>query len=156
VEALPPVVVVDGRQLTPGELAVLGRHLAEAIKAGYTVRGKPAPRDVLDLAVAVNRWAAGTGGTGRRNDSAGHGRGAEPRNTGGQADPGVSGQPARTLSVSEAARAAQVSESYVRRLVRDEVLEVRDGQGPGYAIFADSLAAWQERRRRKESDRKAA
>ena len=92
-EALPPVVVIDGRQLTPAELALLGRHLAEAIKAGYTVRGKPAPRDVLDLAVAVNRWAAGTGGTGRRNGSAGHGRGAEPRNTGDRANPEVSGEP---------------------------------------------------------------
>ena len=153
-EALPPVVVIDGRQLTPGELEVLGRHLAEAIRAGYTVRGKPAPCDLLDLAVAVNRWAAATRGTGRRDGTAGHGQGAEPRNTRGRPFSGASGQPA-TLSVKEAARATQVSESYMRRLVRDEVLEVRDGQGP-YAILADSLAAWRERRSRKEANPEAA
>lgn len=155
-EALPPVVVINGRQLPPAELVVFGRHLAEAIKAGYTVRGKPAPRDVLDVAVAINRWAAGISGTGRRDGSAGHGGGAEPRNTRARPDPGASGQPVKTLSVTEAARAAEVSESYLRRLVRDEVLEVRDGQGPGYAICADSLAAWQERRHRRETDAKAA
>lgn len=154
-DELPPVVVIDGRMLPPGELETLGRHLAEAIRAGYTVRGRPAPRDLLDFAVAVNRWAAGTRGTGARAACAGQGQAAEPRNTRSWPDSGASGQPA-TLSVNEAARATQVSKSYIRRLIRDEVLEVRDGQEP-YAIYADSLAAWQERRSRKEARfRKAA
>jgi hypothetical protein len=147
-------VVINGRQLGPAELEMFGRHLAEAIKAGYTVRGKPAPRDVLDVAVAINRWSAATRATGRRDGSTGHAGGVQPRNTRGKPDSGVSGQPA-TLSVKEAAQATQVSGSYLRRLIQDGILEVRDGQGP-YAILADSLAAWRERRRRRETDAKAA
>lgn len=145
-----PAVVISGP-----ELEVLGRQLAEAIRSGYTARGRAAPRVLLDFAIAVSKAAPGTGGTDRAARGAGHGPGAERRNTREAAGAGVSCQPARTLSVKEAARAAKVSESYLRRLVRDGILEVRDGLGP-YAIFADSLAAWQERRRRMEDDRKAA
>jgi hypothetical protein len=157
VEAPParPVVVIDGRQLTDAEMETLGRNLKEALRRGWGVRKTAPPRLLLDLAVAADRAFPGTCGTGRRSFSAGQGTGAEPRNSRARPEARASGQPARTLCVKEAAQAIQVSESYVRRLIRDEVLEVRDGQWP-YAIYADSLAAWQERRSRKEADRKAA
>jgi excisionase family DNA binding protein len=115
------------------------------------VRGKPAPRELLAFAISVDRLTAGTSGT---SIGAGHEGCAEPRNARGSPDAGVLTEPARTLSVKEAAQATKVSESYLRRLVREGALEVRDSQGPGYAIFADSLAVWQERRRRKVIDQR--
>lgn len=142
--------------ITGPELEVLGRQLGEAIRRGWGVRQAAPPHELLEFAIAVNKLAAGARRTGRSGSGAGQRGSAEPRNT--RIVPGaeVSGQPARTLSVQEAAQAAEVSESYVRRLVRERILEVRDSQGPRYAIYADSLAAWQERRRRKENDPKAA
>jgi excisionase family DNA binding protein len=140
-----PLAVLAG-----AELEALGRQAAMAVRRGWTVRGKPAPRELLAFAITVNRLTAGTCGT---STGAGHEVCAEPRNAQGAADAGVLTEPARTLSVKEAAKATEVSESYLRRLVREGALEVRDSQGPGYAIWADSLAAWQERRRRREGAR---
>lgn len=145
-----PMVVLGG-----AELEVLGRQVAGAIRSGYTVRGKPPPRELLDFAIAVNRLVSGTCGTGHGDIGAVQETATEPRNTRRAPDAGGSGQPARTLTVKEAAQATKVSESYVRRLVRRGALEVRDSHGP-IAIYADSLAAWQERRRRVVNDRKAA
>jgi excisionase family DNA binding protein len=141
-----PVVVLGG-----AELEALGRQAAMPVRRGWTVRGKPAPRELLAFAITVNRLSAGTCGT---STGAGHEPCAEPRNAQATADAGVLTEPARTLSVKEAAKATKVSESYLRRLVRIGALEVRDSQGPGYVIFADSLAAWQERRRRKVIDQR--
>lgn len=135
---------------------MLSRQLGEAIRSAYTVRGKAAPHVLLQFAIAVDRLAAGARGTARSGSGAGQDAGTEPRNTRGAPDAGASIQPARTLSVKEAAHTAEVSESYLRRLVREGTLEVRDSQRPGYAIYADSLAAWQERRRRRETDEEAA
>ena len=146
-----PAVVVTGP-----ELEALGRQLTEAIHRGWGIRHAAPPRVLLDFAIAVSKLTPGTPGTGRPGSAAGQGAAAEPRNTSRPPGAGMSGQPVKTLSVKEAAQAAEVSESYVRRLVRDGNLEVRDSQGPGYAIYADSLAAWQEHRRRKENNPKAA
>lgn len=144
------MVVISG-----AEVEVIGRQLREALRRGWGVRQAAPPRELLDLAIMLDRLAGGTRGTARPGPAAGQGATAEPRNSRRAPAAGVSGKPA-TLSVKEAARAAEVSESYLRRLVRERVLEARDGQGPQYAIFADSLAAWQERRRRRETDPKAA
>jgi hypothetical protein len=145
-----PAVVISG-----AEVEVIGRQLKEALRRGWGERRAAPPLALLELAIALERLARGIGGTSCHGSGAGQGTAAEPRNSRRPMSARASGQPA-TLSVKEAARATEVSESYLRRLVRDEILEVRDGQGPGYAIYADSLAAWQERRRRKETDPKAA
>jgi hypothetical protein len=142
-----PVVV-----LSVAELAVLGRKATRAIKFGWTVRGKPPPRELLDFAIALNRLTSGTCGTGHEDIGAGQETAMEPWNTRVAPGAGVLTEPA-TLTVKEAAQATEVSESYLRRLVRVGILEVQDSQGPGYAICADSLTVWwQERRHRIVND----
>lgn len=145
-----PALILAGPALT-----VFGRHLDEAIYRGWTVRNAAPPHDLLEVAVEVARLTAGTSGTTRRRISAGQVNGTEPRNSRRAQGAGTSGQPARTVSVKQAAAQLEVSESYVRRLVRHEVLEVQAGQRPT-RIYADSVASYQERRRRKETDPKAA
>ena len=153
----PAVVLCSGPDgttaLSGPEVEALGRQLDTAIKYAFTVRDWGTSRLLLDFAIAVNRAAVGSAGSVQVPCSAAS---AEPRNTGEAPDAGLSGQPAVTLSTQEAANALGVSDSYVRRLVRERTLEVRDSQGPGYEIYARSVAAWQERRRRKETDGKAA
>ena len=97
------------------------------------------PYEFLQLAIAVNQAVNGSA--------------TEPRNPPFTADEALSDQPA-TFTVKQAATRMEVSESYVRRLVRHEILEVRPSQGPT-RVYADSVAAHQERRRRKEGKRKA-
>lgn len=154
-----PVVTVsgpDGMTVISGpEAAALGRLVGAAIDALYTRRRRAAPHVMLEFAIKVHVAAGGSAGSGSALLSWSGAR-AVPRNTGDDPDAGVSGQPALTLSVKEAARAAEVSESYIRRLVRRGILEVRDQEASEYAVYADSLAAWQERRSRKETHPKAA
>jgi excisionase family DNA binding protein len=154
-----PVVTVSGpggvKVISGPEAAVLGRHVGAAIDALYTRRRRAAPHVMLEFAIAVHVAAGGSAGSGSALLSR-SGTRAVPRNTGDDAGAGVSGQPAETLSTQEAAEALEISESYVRRLVRRGILEVRDSQGPGYEILADSVAAWQERRSRKETRPEAA
>jgi excisionase family DNA binding protein len=145
-----PAVVVSGP-----ELQMLARQLPETIRLAYLVRGKYPPRALLDFSVAVNQAVAGTCGTHSAAFGAGQACPAEPRNS--RLVPGArtSGKPV-TLSVKEAAEATKVSESYLRRLVRIGVLE-RAGRPEGeMRVFADSLAAWHERRHRRETSAEAA
>lgn len=141
--------------LTGAALGVFGRHLNEAIYRGWTVRNAAPPHDLLEAAIEIERLFPGTSGTTRARISAGQANGAEPRNSRRPSGAGMSGQPARTVSVKQAAAHLEVSESYVRRLVRHEVLEVQASERPT-RIYADSVAAYREQRRRKETDPKAA
>jgi hypothetical protein len=142
--------------LTGAALGVFGRHLSEAIYRGWTVRDAAAPHDLLEVAMEIDKLTGGTSGTTRSRVRAGQVNGAEPRNSRRSQGAGRSGQPARTVSVKQAAAHLEVSESYVRRLVRHEVLEVQAGQRPTQ-IFADSVAAYREQRSRKgDNDSKAA
>jgi hypothetical protein len=124
--------------LTGAELGPLDRQLRQAVVMFR--RNRPdglAPYEFLQLAIAVNRAVNGSA--------------AEPRNPPETASLPASDQPAETLTVKQAAARMEVSESYVRRLVRHEVLEVRASKGP-MQIYADSVAAHQERRSRKEDE----
>ncbi len=134
--------------ITGADVGVAARQLEEAIRYGWLARRQPPPGFLLNLAIRAQRLAQGSAGSGLSGRSAAS---AEPQNSLRTPDGALSGQPVRTLSVKEAAQAAACSESYVRRLVRDGVLEVRDSRRPPYEIYADSLAAWQERRRRNDS-----
>lgn len=142
-----PVVVLSGP-----ELGELGRQLSEAIRRGWGARQAPPPRALLDLAITVNKLAGSAGsGSGRRSGMA-----AEPERfrDGGLA--GAWSQPA-IVSIAEAARAAEVSEGYVRRLVRRRDIEAsQDRPGGAYRVQTDSLAAWMDRRRKEASEPEAA
>jgi hypothetical protein len=131
-----PVVVLSGAELGP-----LDRQLRAAV--GMFRRSRPdglAPFELVQLAIAVN---------GAVNGSA-----AEPWNPPDAADVSLSDQPA-TFLVKEAAERMGVSGSWVRRLVRHRILETCPGRGPT-RIYADSVAAHLERRRRKQDEQKAA
>jgi len=141
--------------LTGAALGVFGRHLNEAIYRGWTVRNAAPPHDLLEVAIEIDKLTGGTSGTTRSRIRAGQVNGAEPRNPRRLQGAGMSGQPARTVSVKQAAAQLRSSESYVRRLVRHEVLEVQSSERP-MKIYADSVASYLERRRRKETDPKAA
>lgn len=134
-----PSVTLSGAELGP-----LDRQLRQAVAMFRRSRGDGlVPYEFLQLAIAVNRAANGSA--------------AEPRNPPPAPDAPESEQPAGAfLSVKQAAARMKVSESYIRRLVRHEVLEVRASKGP-MQVYADSVAAHEERRRRKEDEhRKAA
>lgn len=126
--------------ITGADVSMAARQLEEAIRYGWLARRQPPPRFLLNLAIRAQRLAQGSAGSGLSGWSEAS---AEPRNSQRTPDGALSGQPVKTLSVKEAARAAEVSESYVRRLVRDRILEVRDSRRPPYEIYADSFAAWQ-------------
>jgi len=139
------------------ELEALGRNLKEALQRGWGVRHAAPPAALLELAITIDRLFPATGATSRHGPAAGQEAAAQPRNSLDVAALRASDQPAATLSVRQAAQASNVSEQYIRRLIQAGTLEVAGSQGPGYQVFADSLAAWQERRSRKEaSTRKAA
>jgi len=140
--------------ITGADVGVAARQLEEAIYRGWLQRRQPPPDFLLNLAIRAHQRARGSASSGPSSRPAAS---AEPRNSRRKPDGALSGQPVKTLSVKEAAQAAACSESYVRRLVRDKILEVRDSRRPPYEIYADSFAAWQERRRRDDSsDPKAA
>jgi hypothetical protein len=142
-----PSITISG-----AELAELGRQVRTAIALAYTTRRKPAPRLLLDFGVEAYRL---TGGNEGNSDSAGQRVRAETRKTGSAPDAGLSGQPAPTLSVAEAAQALGVGERRVRQLAQHGFIEVRAGARP-MRVYAGSVAAWQEQReRREEDDRKA-
>ena len=150
-EVLPgPVVVLGG-----AELMLLGRQAARAIRAGWTVRGKPPPRELLDFAIAVNRLTAGTSGTGHGTS----GQVRRPlRNRGTRGERRTREHQGSRHERSRSKRQRRQRRSatrMLRRLVRKGALEVQDSQWP-IAIYADSLAAWQERRRRMVNDRRVA
>ncbi len=142
-----PVVVLDG-----ADCAVLGRQLVEALRLGYVARGAAPPRALLDFADQVNRadrssasgsaWACRSGPV------------AEPRNPPAAGGPPSSGQP--VLTATEAARAAEVSAGYLRRVLRRGDVEAsRGGPRGSWLVHTDSLAAWIGQRR-EETKRKAA
>jgi excisionase family DNA binding protein len=142
-----PAIVVSGP-----ELQVLDRQLRGALRRAYGRPGQVVPRWLLDFAIAVNKLA-GSAGTGSGCRS---GAGAEPAwfRDGGPA--GAWPQPAE-VSVTEAARAAEVSEGYVRRLVRRRDIEAsQDRPGGAYRVQTDSLAAWMDKRRKEATDPEAA
>jgi AraC-like DNA-binding protein len=128
-----PVVALSGPELWP-----LDRHLRDAVRM-FRRRDGITPYEFLQLAIAVNQAVTGSA--------------TEPRNPPVTMNEALSDQPV-TLTVKQAATRMEVSESYVRRLVRHEILEVLPSQGPT-RIYADSVAAHQERRHRKDK-RKAA
>jgi hypothetical protein len=137
------VDVSDGLRgtLSGYEMSVLNRALVDLIQR-CRVAGVTVPPPVFDHAVEINRAVNGSA--------------PELRNMRRLPDVPVSSEPVPTLSVKEAATAAEVSESFVRRLIRERTLEVRDRPGP-YGIYADSFAAWREQReRRMENDRRTA
>lgn len=147
-----PVVVLAGADLAP-----LGGQLAEAVKAGWTKRGKAPPRELLDLAVTVNRLVPGTAnGSGVTRNSRRSRQRVEPRNSPGGQFPASCEQP--VMTVAEVAEAAEVSGSYVRRVVRRGGIASmpRDDRSAAYLLFTDSVAMWLAGRCRKENDRKAA
>lgn len=140
--------------ITGADVSVAARQLEEAIRYGWLARRQPPPGFLLNLAIRAQQLARGSAGSGFSGWSEAS---AEPRNSPRRVDRALSGQPVNTFSVKEVAQAAACSESYVRRLVRDKILEVRDNRRPPYEIYADSFAAWQEQRHRKNSsDPKAA
>jgi hypothetical protein len=130
-----PSVTLSGAELEP-----LDRQLRQAVVMFRRNRADGlAPYEFLQLAIAVNRAVNGFA--------------AKPRNLPQAADTPASGEPAETfLSVKQAAACMEVSETWVRQLVRHGFLEVRASKGPTQ-IYADSVAAHQERRSRKEEER---
>jgi len=128
-----------GIGLSRAELEPLHRQILDAVRM-FRQRDGLAPYEFLQLAIGFDLLVKGSA--------------AELRNPPDAAAVPRSGQPA-ALTVKQAALRMEVSESYVRRLVRHGVLEVRAGRGPT-RVYADSVAAHQERRRRKGGDCKAA
>jgi excisionase family DNA binding protein len=152
-----PAIIVSGPERTSvlagPECAVLGRQLADAIKYGYTARGTVAPRVLLDFAITVNRAARGSASSAVPPTSA---VAAELRNPGDGAVLPSSGEPVATLTVAEAARVAEVSDRYVRKLIQRGSVEALRGHRGTLLVRIDSLAAWLEARSRKENERRAA
>ncbi|HEY1701201.1 MAG TPA: hypothetical protein VGG75_15965 [Trebonia sp.] len=136
--------VSDGPRgvLSGYEMSVLNRTLVDHIQQ-CRIHGVRIPLPLFNFACDLNRWANG-------------GSAPEPRNMLTSPDLPLSGQPVETLTVKETAQAMEVSESYVRRLIRERTLDVRDSPGP-YEVYADSVAVWREQHaRRMESDRRTA
>jgi AraC-like DNA-binding protein len=137
------VDVSDGLRgtLSGYEMSVLNRALVDLIQR-CRVAGIAVPAPVFDHAVEINRAVNGSA--------------PEQQNRRARRDVPVSSEPVQTLTVRDTARAMEVSESYVRRLIRERTLDVRDSPGP-YRVYADSLAVWREQReRRMEDERRAA
>jgi hypothetical protein len=142
--------VVNGLtlSLTPDEVTVLRRQVAEALKFGYVARGRQPPRMLSELAkhlAGVSRChedAQASGGDG----TAGFRDGAALQ---------LSEQPVR-LTVKEAACLAKVSEGYMRRLIRRGDVEAVRGRRGAWAVDIPSVSVWIASQRRKENDRKAA
>ena len=133
------------------ELPALDRALVRSV-AMYRASGVLVPRVLLDLAVEVNRLVNSSAAESRPGGSQAV---PETRKTAGDLFAPCSDQPARTLSLAEAASAMEVSERRVRQLAQYGTLEVRAGTRP-MRIYADSVAAQLERRRRAENDRRVA
>ena len=142
-----PVLVISGPELT-----ALDRQLRDAMRLAYGAPGRVVPRVLLEFVVAVNT-AAGSAGSGPERWPA---HGAEQGRFRAGVPLGPWAQPA-TVSVTVAAQAAEVSEGYVRRLVRTGTLDaVRDRPGGAYRVMTDSLAVWMDRRRKEASNPEAA
>ena len=158
-----PVAVIGGLEALNGPVAVvpatvaLGDQLAEAVQGAWMKRGKLPPKEFLDLAVAVNQLAAGSApGSGANTNNGWSGTQAEPRNSPGWQFPACSDQP--VMTVTAVARAAEVSATYVRRVVRRGGISSmpRDDQSAPYVLFTESAVAWMTSRRRVVNHRKAA
>lgn len=142
-----PVAVV----FTEDDAAVLARQFGRALQLAYGAPGRPAPPErLLDFARQLSE-AAGSAGSAQNPRSA---PGAEPdRFRTGQFLP-LSAQP-ETLTVTEAAGAAEVSTGYMRRLIRrGDVTASRDRRS-AYLVNTASLVQWASGRR-KERAQKAA
>jgi Helix-turn-helix domain len=144
-----PVVVLDG-----ADCVILGRQLVEAIRLGYTTRGRPPPRQLLDFADAVSRVARSSARF-RTDMQASPSRGhAEPP---GEPDPAPSDQEPLLLSTREAARLAGLSKEYMRRCYREGDPRASRGHHGAWFVDAADLDAWISARRKEcERARKAA
>lgn len=138
-----PLVVLDG-----DACAALAPCLVQAVRL-YTARGVPPPRLLLDHADEVSRAAARF-----RADAQVTARRGTGQFRGGPSSRPF-GQP-EWFTVREAARVAEVSEGYVRRLARRRDVEASRGRSGAWLIDASSLAAWAGSRNRKERKRRAA
>jgi excisionase family DNA binding protein len=149
--------VIDARDepsitISGPDVLLLDRHLRATLRRAYRGPGQLVPRWMLDFAITVNKLA-GSAGSG---PGCGSGAVAEPARFRAGGTAGAWPQPA-TVSVAEAARAAEVSEGYVRRLVRRRDIEAsQDWPGGAYRVRTDSLAAWMDRRRKEATDPEAA
>jgi excisionase family DNA binding protein len=141
-----PVVILSG-----DDCAVLSRQLVEAIRLAYVARGRPPPRHLLDFAEEVSR-AARSSATSPTAALASAAAGTVRFRT--SPDLPACDEPV-WLTVTEAARVAEVSDGYMRRLARRGDVQASRGRRSAWLIDASSLAAWISRRR-KEREGKAA
>ena len=141
-EVSRPAIVIT---LDDDDAQILGRLLKTAVHRAWLDRGVAAPHILLELTDAINRAARTGSGPGTGNGRPG--AVPEPRNTPDLPDLAACGH--NTMSVSDAATAARVSPSYVRRLIRDGLLDTapRRPDSP-YRLYADSVQAWTSRRTR--------
>jgi hypothetical protein len=142
-----PAVVLDA-----DDCVVLGRQLVDAIRLGYTSRGRPPPEMLLDFASKVNTVARASSARFRMNAQASPASGTgRPRPA-----PGLprSDQPVR-LTATEAAKLAEVSVEFMRRCLRAGDPHGSRGHRSAWLVDTAELAAWISRRRR-ENERKAA
>jgi hypothetical protein len=150
VDVLPgPVVIISGP-----ELEVLDRQVRDAIRLGYTARGRHAPDFLLQFAMRLNRAAGGSGSSASRPWP---GPLAELAGFREWPAPSSSGQPVVTLTVREAANLAGTSEGFMRRACRrGDVQASRAGPKGAWAVDFASLAVYASRRHRKEDDHREA
>ena len=143
-----PAVVLDRDDCT-----LLARQLVEAIRSGYTARGRPPPERLLDLANQVSTVARGAAGE-TTSGQLGPRPGTVPCWDAGLAPSW--GQPAEGLMIPEAAALAGVCESLVRLWCRRGDVQASRGPRGAWKVDIASLAAVIAVRRRKEHERKAA
>jgi hypothetical protein len=150
VDVLNGPIVILGQ----ADCEVLGRQLAKTLQLAYGAPGRPAPpRHLLSFAAELNRITRGSGEY-RENTQVRTGRGtgefrAEPSSQ-------SCDQPV-WLTVQEAARVAEVSPSYMRRVIRKGDVEASQGHRSAYLVDTSSLAVWiSQRERREDHDHKVA
>jgi hypothetical protein len=146
VEAVSEPVLVLA--FSASDVTGLAPYLVDWIRRDYVARDRRAPRQLVELADAVSiaaRSSASRASSAHPGTSRECGTGAEFR-----AGPSVpSSRQPETLDTREAARRAEVSTGYLRRLCRLRVIETlprRDGRS-SYRVVTDSLEAWVSARR---------
>src|ERR1022692_4449999 len=138
-----PAIVLDA-----DDCVILARQLGEAIRLGYTVRGRPPPERLLDFANQVSTIARSAARS-RANVQV-----SPRRDTGESRDVPPerhSDQPVR-LPIREAAALAQICESLVRSWCRRGDVQASRGPRGAWEVDLASLAAVISVRRRKEHE----
>jgi excisionase family DNA binding protein len=137
-----------GLLLSPEDCALVDRHELAAIHYGYAVRGVAPPAKLLELAAGIHNCAEGFRATVQA--TAGVGGGSASRGDGVS----LSDQEEHPilLTVKEASAAIGVSDTTVKKLLRQSVLTgMKSGQGGAWLIdgaCVQAYAASREMKRR--------